>query len=301
MVGHPLDTIKVRMQMAAGGSSVSLAQFGGGLSLLRGIGAPVATAAFVSATSFSTFAYTSRLWDRHIMGDNTKETTLLRNCKNVTSGFIAGIMSCIFLCPSEHVKVRLQAQKSAGTPNKAQVQGAHYRNTLDAAIQITKSHGLAGLYRGMMATCARQGPGFAVYFGAYDPIKEWLLVTGKQDQWVASILAGGTAGSLSWATVYPADLIKSRVQNVSLDASSAERSMWLVAKRVVQETNASWRALYRGLGITVLRAFPVNGIIFCVYEFSLKTLVGDDNYNDGTRHHDTSQPLVQRRTLPNMV
>jgi solute carrier family 25 carnitine/acylcarnitine transporter 20/29 len=30
-----------------------------------------------------------------------------------------------------------------------------------------------------------------------------------------------------------------------------------------------WRRLFRGLGITLVRAFPVNGTIFPVYEFTL--------------------------------
>jgi hypothetical protein len=33
-----------------------------------------------------------------------------------------------------------------------------------------------------------------------------------------------------------------------------------------------WKFFFRGFGVTVLRAFPVNAIIFPVYEFTLQHL-----------------------------
>jgi len=248
VVGHPFDTIKVRMQMHS-------KQLLGG-NLFRGMGAPVATAAFVNASIFSSYGYTCRLYEDHFGQDSV--------WKNVVGGAVSGVVSSFWLCPTEHVKVRLQLCK----------QGI-YRNTLDATVQITKSHGLVGLYRGLAATVVRQVPSFSVYFGVYDPIKEQCNRRLKQE-WFASIVAGGTAGSMAWTAVYPIDLIKSRIQSLPLDASHSEQSMWKVGKSVVQE--GGWRALYRGLGITIFRAFPVNGIIFCVYEFSLIKLLGSDKF-----------------------
>ena len=42
--------------------------------------------------------------------------------------------------------------------------------------QIKKSQGLKGLYRGLTASAARDIPGWAVYFWAY----EWLKQKGEQ-------------------------------------------------------------------------------------------------------------------------
>ena len=69
IVGHPFDTIKVRMQVAqpsatsAGGMSGAATSFGGFSSLFRGIGAPLSTAAVVNAIIFASYGATSRLWD----------------------------------------------------------------------------------------------------------------------------------------------------------------------------------------------------------------------------------------------
>lgn len=199
----------------------------------------------MNATIFSSFACASRLAEPHF-GDLGK---------NVAGGAAAGIASSLILCPSEHVKVRLQSSCSL-------TQQQVYRHSLDAAVQITTAHGISGLYRGLVATIARQVPGFVIYFGAYDCIKKQCNKRlGKSNDWLGSILAGGTAGSLSWAAIYPFDLVKSRIQSLPL---TADCRMYNVAREVLQ--TGGWRSMYRGLGITVLRAFPVNGIIFCTYE-----------------------------------
>jgi solute carrier family 25 carnitine/acylcarnitine transporter 20/29 len=265
VVGFPLDSIKVRMQMG----TASKIQFSGVASFFRGIGAPFATAALVNASIFGSYGKSSRLWDEYF-----EKTSELASFKPFACGTFTGIVSSFLLCPTEHVKVQLQTQQYAGVGPRVV-----YRDTLDATRKIVASHGITGLYRGLIATCCRQGPAFAIYFATYDTIKEWgQRVFGNQ--WSACVVAGGTAGALSWGIVYPIDLLKSRIQALPLDASKTESSLGHVARSVVKR--GGWRALYRGLGITLLRAFPVNGIIFCVYEYSLSKLIGHDS--TGEKH-----------------
>ena len=265
VAGYPLDSIKVRMQMG----TTSTVQFGGITSLFRGIGAPFATAALVNASIFGSYGKSTRLWDEYF---DTKE---MASVKAVTCGIFTGIVSSFVLCPTEHVKVQLQTQQHAAGAGQRVV----FRDPLDATRKIVANYGVSGLYRGLIATCCRQGPGFGIYFASYDTIKEW----GQQvfgNEWSACIFAGGTAGALSWGAVYPVDLLKSRIQALPLDASKIESSLGYVARSVVKR--GGWRALYRGLGITLVRAFPVNGIIFCVYEYSLSKLVRQDS--TGEKH-----------------
>ena len=84
------------------------------------------------------------------------------------------------------------------------------------------------------------------------------------------IAAGGLSGTLSWAIVYPLDLIKTRIQSLPHDCRAHERDMVRVGSDVVRRHG--WRALYSGFGITMMRAFPVNGIIFPTYEMTSKAL-----------------------------
>ena len=55
-----------------------------------------------------------------------------------------------------------------------------------------------------------------------------------------------------------------------MDCKRSERSMAYVASDVIRKHGYS--AMYRGFGVTILRAFPVNGIIFPVYEWTLEAL-----------------------------
>ena len=262
IVGHPFDSMKVRYQMAAATSSLEVKQFYSVSSLFRGIGAPIMTAGLVNASIFTTYNFSSGVFDRYVNFDNSGYICGLP--KQVSCGCFTGIVSSIILCPTELVKIKMQTQ----------INGAEtaYRSSFHAARSIFANHGIQGLYRGFVATSIRQGIGFGVYFSSYDRLKYHLKYQlGAEHSWLPSILAGGIAGSLSWAVIYPVDLIKSRIQALSLSTTSkAELSISNITKNTIQQQG--WQSLYRGLGITVFRAFPVNGVIFPTYELTLSML-----------------------------
>jgi solute carrier family 25 carnitine/acylcarnitine transporter 20/29 len=95
---------------------------------------------------------------------------------------------------------------------------------------------------------------------------------------LACLFASGIAGVLSWGVVYPVDVLKSRIQSLPLDTSRTESSLDDIARSVVKRDE--WKALYRGLGITLVCAFPVNRIIFCVYKYYLTKLIGHDSIGE---------------------
>ena len=99
-----------------------------------------------------------------------------------------------------------------------------------------------------------------------------IIAGSKQQQhtahtWIASAIAGGLTGALTWAIVYPFDVIKTQIQTAPINTPKHERTIAAVTARLVKEHG--WKHLFRGLSITCLRAFPVNGIIFPVYEYVL--------------------------------
>lgn len=258
IVGHPFDSIKVRYQMAAT-TALEVQQFSIS-SLFRGIGAPITTASLVNASIFMTYGESSRVFDRYVNDNN--------GLKQISCGTFTGIVSSIILCPTELVKIKMQTQI-----NEAETA---YRSSFHAARSIFANHGIQGLYRGFVATSIRQGIGFGVYFSSYDRLKCHLKYQlGADHSWLPSILAGGIAGSFSWFSIYPIDLIKSRIQALSLSTTSAELSISNMAKNTIQQQG--WKSLYRGLGITVIRAFPVNAIIFPTYELTLSMLSRRDS------------------------
>uniref|UniRef100_A0A7S4VZ96 Mitochondrial carrier protein n=1 Tax=Ditylum brightwellii TaxID=49249 RepID=A0A7S4VZ96_9STRA len=290
IVGHPFDTVKVLLQTSSEGSKgilQSIGGVGGVSSLFRGMVAPLSMATVINAIIFSSYASSARVYDELFLPSctsnvdadaismNEKEeyiqntppapSSYYQMNKNFVCGCFAGAIQTLVICPTEHVKCRLQTQSSSTV--------TQYKGPLDAVKKITSQHGIRGLYRGFGCTSLREIPAFGVYFAAYDYIKDYINDFNKdeddtQHAWMASAIAGGISGSITWGMIYPVDMIKSRIQTDPLTGkqySMMEVGMYL-------QNKYGWRYLYRGLGVTLVRAFPVNGIIFPVYEFALLQL-----------------------------
>lgn len=302
IVGHPFDTIKVRVQASAncGGILSSLSsEFGGVSSLFRGMGTPLCSAAVVNAVIFSSYGSASKVYDHYSCGtDFTKANSASARDpwqKSTICGAFAGLVQCTIICPMEHIKCRLQVQHGKGAVD------AVYSGPLQAMQSIIKNHGFSRLYQGWWSSLWREVPAFALYFASYDMIKEhvndiifnkmlserkYASFGGELDDrrtmeqrqvpptgtmhtqaWLASAIAGGFAGAITWAIVYPVDVIKTRIQTAPLDTPRAQLTIWKVGQTIVRQHG--WRYLFRGLGVALVRAFPVNATLFPIYEFTL--------------------------------
>eukprot|EP00549_Striatella_unipunctata_P004981 CAMPEP_0118684916 /NCGR_PEP_ID=MMETSP0800-20121206/6923_1 /TAXON_ID=210618 ORGANISM="Striatella unipunctata, Strain CCMP2910" /NCGR_SAMPLE_ID=MMETSP0800 /ASSEMBLY_ACC=CAM_ASM_000638 /LENGTH=285 /DNA_ID=CAMNT_0006581703 /DNA_START=455 /DNA_END=1312 /DNA_ORIENTATION=- len=253
-VGHPFDTIKVRMQSSASASTSHLWSSG----LFRGLGPPLSSAAILNAIIFSSFGESSRLWDLYL-----PQREELHPYKSFVCGCVAGFIQCNVLCPMEHVKCRLQLQQE-------------YKNSWDATNGIARRHGVAALFRGWTATVWREVPAFGLYFAMYDWVKDFVSNKMKNTTsistttWVPSAVSGGVTGAATWALIYPFDVIKTRIQTMDIDTHLSSRRILSVGRSLVSQHG--WSILVRGLGVCLMRAFPVNAIIFPVYEYSLGIL-----------------------------
>lgn len=297
IVGHPFDTYKVRLQTSTSKSTpTNAAAFGGISSLFRGMAPPLSTAAVVNALIFSAYGESSRLWDIYFDGTNNsskkKNNTVEQTANNENAmnnwrkafvcGSFAGAVQALVICPSEHIKCRLQIQHGIGCRDHI------FKGPFDAMDKILNSHGITGLYRGFICTAWREIPAFGLYFATYDYVRDTVTnllsstnTSTMQEEydclssieknstcdWAASALAGGCSGALTWAAIYPFDVVKTRIQTAPIDTPVEKR-------RIVYMFHSIWKEhgiqfFFRGLGVTLLRAFPVNAIIFPVYEFTL--------------------------------
>ena len=85
----------------------------------------------------------------------------------------------------------------------------------------------------------------------------------------AAFLAGGIAGSNSWLFTYPVDYIKTVMQSQDL-GNLKYRNMWQCA--VAQHKKEGYQAFFKGLGITMLRSFPVNAVAFFSFEYMMRVM-----------------------------
>lgn len=213
-----------------------------------------------------------------------------------TAGSLASLCSAFALCPTELIKVRLQAAdldranstavsgKGAGRPPSAAA------GTLQVVARVWKTEGgLRGMYRGLGSTVAREMPGYYVFFLAYEAsctyLNEWhrgplMLATVPttpsvehvDPAWV-TMTAGAAAGTCLWLVVYPVDAIKSRIQATGGGGAEVSSGGFLKAMALSVRTEGPL-ALYRGLAPTLLRTVPASAVMFWTVERTKTLLSG---------------------------
>ena len=169
---------------------------------------------------------------------------------------------------------------------KTQMQVCGKQGISEAVGHILNTAGLGGLARGLAITFTREVPAFGVYFGSYE-----LMIRQLGDSTPVVLTSGGIAGILSWVLTYPQDVIKSRLQADGFGEAQQYRG----ARHCLQ---ASLRSegpgcLVRGMGSTIIRAFPMNAVTFGVYSYIMKKY----GYEEELADLDTLENLVERLGL----
>ncbi|KAF7231250.1 mitochondrial basic amino acids transporter isoform X1 [Nothobranchius furzeri] len=254
LVGHPFDTVKVRLQVQSVDRPLYRGTFHCFQSIIRqesvfglykGIGSPMMGLAFINAIVFGVQGNAMRL-----LGKDTPT-------HQFAAGAAAGTIQCVICCPMELAKTRMQMQ---GTGEKKSSRKM-YKNSLDCLVRIYRREGLWGINRGMVTTLVRETPGFGVYFLSYDVLTRSLGCESNDPYMIPKLLfAGGMAGIASWISTYPVDVIKSRLQ---ADGVGGVHQYSSIADCVRQSVRREGYMVFtRGLTSTLLRAFPVNAATF---------------------------------------
>ncbi|KAG7669592.1 hypothetical protein Ndes2526B_g05938 [Nannochloris sp. 'desiccata'] len=273
MAGAPLDVVRIRQQQPSTAAATTLQQkqrtlvqllrhtlrTEGPQALFRGTVYPLSTAALQNAVCFQSFGAASRA-----INTITFASTPLSLENVFWAGCFAGGVQTAIVTPIDLLKIRLQLQTARpGTPL--------YTGPVQMLQRVlAREGGIRSLYRGTTITAIRDVPSHGVYFAAFEWVRELLepgcRQPGRKSQSHGAIwAAGGLAGAISWLSVYPFDVIKSRIQATAGNTSKYS-SLWDCAVRSYKEEGGS--VFLRGLPATLCRAFLVNGAIFTAYEAS---------------------------------
>ena len=119
---------------------------------------------------------------------------------------------------------------------------------------------MADEFRGLGVTLGRETVGYGVYFSVYDALVQSLSGDGGRVASPALAIGfGATAGVALWTSIFPLDVVKSRIQ-----ASDGKTGFVGAVRGVWRE--AGLLGFYRGFGPCLVRAVPVNAGTFLAFE-----------------------------------
>lgn len=230
---------------------------------------PLVTVSAIKSVSFTVYEGSKEhLRKRNILNDQSLPSLMgLSSLSGAASGAFIAVLSC----PLELVKVQRQLEQMIAkeeAAKKGTTAAPVESSSWSATKQIIKRKGIFGLWSGFRCHSAREVLGTSIYFGTYETAKR--ILSGNQANAstgpMTHFFAGGICGTLSWLIVFPVDLIKSRVQkDVMVSEPKYNSSILACTADVVKRDGI--RGLYRGLNVTLLRAFPIHSLQFLVLEY----------------------------------
>ncbi|WAR19111.1 S2545-like protein, partial [Mya arenaria] len=252
----------------------------------RGLSWPLFSYGLVNSVFFGTYASTLK-----VLGSHTGHSKAPEFLPILVAGSVGGVAQLSVSVPIEVIKVVLQSQiphpdkqhKVSVTKHlllalaifqtvlylsfKPGINRDYYKGPREGALDIIRSQGVRGMYRGTITQMYRDVPASASYFLVFEYCSYYshkhLSFLNSQ---LIDFVSGGLAGVLSWTLITPLDVLKSRVQaDVKGNMYSG---LWDCAGKSIKQEGI--RVLFRGYSAVATRAFLVNSVTLLVYVELLK-------------------------------
>lgn len=268
IVGHPLDTIKVKLQtmeikagekpMYAGTMDCAQQTLRreGVRGLYRGMTSPLSGVVPMYALCFYGYGVGKKIFC---------DETSFRDLKLhhiAAAGATSAVFTTPILAPLERVKCVMQMR---GVPD----------SPLRLGREMLATGGIASLNRGFWATMLRDGVASCFYFSTYEVLKKTFTPAEGRISDGGLLVAGGMAGIFNWLGCLPIDTLKSKLQ-IAPEGKYPNGIRSVFAE--VMRTDG-FMSLYRGFTPVMLRAFPANAACFYAFEYArrgLDTLFPDE-------------------------
>jgi len=263
LVGHPLDSIKTRMQADAAyykGSALrtltGVARAEGFLALYRGLLPPLIGSTIFRSVQISVYAGVyAAAGDSPALRSELPGTAGLQ-ARVLVAAVASSTARALIESPLELVKVRQQTGQrwllAAGASPAAQLRGLYS----GLGVTWARTVGLMGTFFVLVDSLERHAP---------DLVAVPLL---------GPFLKGGVCATLGWVVVWPMENLKTQLQarasGVPADASVFARARHVVAQR------GGVLGLYRGIGPGLTRSLLANGMSMVVFDQCQKAFRASD-------------------------
>ncbi|KUJ18397.1 mitochondrial carrier [Mollisia scopiformis] len=291
-VGHPFDTVKVRLQTS------DSTRFSGPLQCLlltvrnegfrglyKGATPPLVGWMFMDSIMLGSLTFYRKVLHRSLFNPHALSASpsswarrdlplpddklhKLPTLGHAMAGVMAGATVSFIAAPVEHIKARLQIQYSSKKSERL------YKGPIDCARKIYRFHGITGIYHGLSATLLFRSF-FFFWWGSYDVFTRLLTERTNLSTPAVNFWAGGLSAQVFWMTSYPSDVVKQRIMTDPLAGGlgDGERRFrhWREAAVTVYRENG-WRGYWRGFVPCFLRAFPANAMALVAFEGVMRAL-----------------------------
>ncbi|TPX30959.1 hypothetical protein SmJEL517_g05605 [Synchytrium microbalum] len=261
---YPIDLVKTRMQNQRSGKVGSVfytsywdcfrtvARVEGARGFYRGLAPQLVGVAPEKAIKLAMNDAVRRSWKDPRTGQIPLQGEIM-------AGSMAGMSQSL---NAEIVKIRLQVQ------GESIAKGFIKASERQGPIEIVRSLGLSGLYKGVLACLLRDIPFSGIYFPVYSHIKSDVFGegrNGKKLNTVELLVSGAVAGIPAAYLVTPADVVKTRLQVQARKGEQTYAGIRDAFSKIFREEG--FQALYKGGLLRVARSSPQFGVTLACYEF----------------------------------
>ncbi|XVE66592.1 hypothetical protein DITRI_Ditri08aG0090800 [Diplodiscus trichospermus] len=297
---HPLDLIKVRMQLqgeshvphpsvqvyrpalamnSAAVGNVSISQVvsqprvgpisigvriihsEGVAALFSGVSATILRQTLYSTTRMGLYDILKNKWI-------DKETGNLPLTSKIVAGLVAGGVGAAVGNPADVAMVRMQADGRLPIDQRR-----NYKSVIDALGQMTKQEGIGSLWRGSALTVNRAMIVTASQLATYDQIKEMILEKGVMSDGIGThVTASFAAGFVAAVASNPIDVVKTRVMNMKVAPGAVPPYLGALDCALKTVRAEGPMALYKGFIPTISRQGPFTVVLFVTLEQVRKLL-----------------------------
>ncbi|GAP85187.1 putative mitochondrial carrier protein [Rosellinia necatrix] len=277
--------------------------------LVAGTAAPILGYGALNALLFVSYNRTEDALNRAFLIPTSLDVTpdVINNTRGSNlwttwlAGAAGGLATWPISTPTELIKCRAQLASLPGSSPTGP------SSSFCIARSVLRTEGVRGLYHGGVVTALRDAIGYGFYFWAYelsgrvmtsllrheprrgpssldiDGVRGNGNAMGLFTQETAKVLlCGGIAGVATWASIFPLDVIKTRVQAQAYPSDPAATPLLASGApprrrgtvRIAREAYAEGGAgvFFRGLLVCSVRAFLVNAVQWFCYEWIMLEL-----------------------------
>lgn len=265
VVGHPFDTIKVRLQTAPEGrfkgpvdccwQTVKKEGVNG---FYKGFTPPLIGWVLMDSVMLGSL----HIYRRFVKDNLYPQEAKLPLSGHIIAGLGSGWTVSFVAAPIEQFKARLQVQYDSKSRT--------YKGPIDVVKKLYNIGGIRTIYSGLISTMIFR-TNFVFWWGSYEIFTQWFNDNTKLSKPAINFWSGGLSATVFWIFAYPSDVVKQTIMTDSPIRADKKFPRWIDAVKYIYRQNGL-SGFTKGFGPSILRSFPANAAALAAFEAVMRFL-----------------------------